>query len=106
MNRVYDVIVIGAGAAGLAAADVLSRAGRSVLVLEGRDRVGGRVWTRRMAGLALPVELGAEFLHGEAAVTHALLNKSRMKTVPSGSVVAGAVLMSLLRSRCRPRDPA
>ena len=84
MDRVYDVIVIGAGAAGLAAADVLSRAGRSVLVLEGRDRVGGRVWTRRMPGLALPVELGAEFVHGEAAVTHALLNKSRIRTVPSG----------------------
>ena len=84
MNHVYDVIVIGAGAAGLAAADALSRAGRSVLVLEARDRVGGRVWTRRMPGLALPVELGAEFVHGEAAVTHELLKKSRMKTEPAG----------------------
>jgi monoamine oxidase len=83
-NRDREVIVIGAGAAGLAAAEALVRAGRSVLVLEARDRVGGRVWTRRMPGLAVPVELGAEFVHGEAAVTHALLEKAGVGTVASG----------------------
>ncbi|HYL23339.1 MAG TPA: FAD-dependent oxidoreductase, partial [Burkholderiales bacterium] len=51
-------MVIGAGAAGLAAADQLTRAGRSVLLLEARERVGGRCWTRRMPGLDIPVELG------------------------------------------------
>jgi monoamine oxidase len=73
--------VIGAGAAGLAAADVLARAGRSVLVLEARDRVGGRCWTYRMPGLEIPVELGAEFLHGEAKATRLLLRKAGIATV-------------------------
>lgn len=84
MNPARDVVVVGAGAAGLAAAEALTRSGRSVLVLEARSRIGGRVWTRRMPGLAVPVELGAEFVHGEAAVTHALLKKSGMTAVPSG----------------------
>jgi monoamine oxidase len=68
-----EVIIIGAGAAGLAAAAELGRAGVSVLVLEARDRIGGRIWTRREAGLRMPVELGAEFIHGHAPLTRALL---------------------------------
>ena len=76
-----DVLVIGAGAAGLAAADVLARAGRSVLILEARARIGGRCWTRRMPGLDVPVELGAEFIHGEAAATYALLHRARIPAV-------------------------
>jgi monoamine oxidase len=86
MNPACEVIVVGAGAAGLAAAEALARAGRSVLVLEARERIGGRVWTRRMPGLAVPAELGAEFVHGEAAVTYGLLKKARMRTVASGRV--------------------
>jgi monoamine oxidase len=77
------VVVIGAGAAGLAAADELARAGRHVLVLEARERVGGRCWTRRMPGMEIPVELGAEFLHGEAKVTHALLARAGLSAVDS-----------------------
>ena len=76
-----DVVVIGAGAAGLAAAAELAAAGRSVLILEARDRVGGRCWTRRMAGLEIPVELGAEFIHGEAGATYALLRQARIAAV-------------------------
>jgi monoamine oxidase len=68
-----DVIVIGAGAAGLAAAGELVRAGRTVLLLEARDRIGGRICTRREAGLAVPLELGAEFIHGPAPLTRSLL---------------------------------
>lgn len=82
-NRVFDVVVIGAGAAGLAAAEVLVHAGRSVLVLEARERIGGRVWTRSMAGLEVPVELGAEYIHGGSEATYALLKKARIGTVPS-----------------------
>jgi monoamine oxidase len=72
-SLVADVIVVGAGAAGLSAAAELIRAGRSVLLLEARDRLGGRMWTRHEPQLAVPVELGAEFIHGAAPVTHSLL---------------------------------
>jgi monoamine oxidase len=79
----FDVIVIGAGAAGLAAARALTRAGASVLLLEARDRVGGRCCTHRMNGLDIPVELGAEFIHGEARATHALLKEANLAAVDS-----------------------
>ncbi len=58
------VLVIGAGAAGLAAARELTSAGRSVLLLEARDRIGGRILTHHDSRLGIPVELGAEFVHG------------------------------------------
>ena len=71
-----DIIVIGAGAAGLAAAAALGRSGCSVLVLEARDRVGGRIWTRQEPELPAPVELGAEFIHGDSPETSALLRQA------------------------------
>ena len=55
------VVVVGAGFAGLAAADALRRAGAEVVVLEARDRVGGRVWSTTLANGAA-IELGAEFV--------------------------------------------
>ena len=58
----HDCIIIGAGIAGLVAARDLSRAGLDVLLLEARDRIGGRILTECPAGS--PVELGAEFVHG------------------------------------------
>src|SRR5580693_4538138 len=57
-----DVIVIGAGAAGLTVARDLTRAGLRVLVLEARDRLGGRIWSHHTPDG--PIELGAEFVHG------------------------------------------
>lgn len=77
------MIVVGAGAAGLAAADALTRAGRSVVVLEARSRIGGRCWTRRMPGLPVPVELGAEFIHGRPEVTFALLRRAGTAAIDS-----------------------
>jgi monoamine oxidase len=71
-----DVLVIGAGAAGLAAAAELTRAGRSVLILEAKSRIGGRCHTQRLAGVAAPVELGAEFIHGRPEATFSLLKKA------------------------------
>ncbi|MFT6310885.1 MAG: monoamine oxidase [Porticoccus sp.] len=56
------IIVIGAGLAGLAAADSLVEAGYDVVVLEARDRIGGRVWTDHSLGL--PLDMGASWIHG------------------------------------------
>lgn len=67
-NRV-DVLVLGAGAAGLAAARDLSQAGLRVTILEARPRVGGRILTLHDARAPVPLELGAEFVHGEAPET-------------------------------------
>ncbi|HEX6267607.1 MAG TPA: FAD-dependent oxidoreductase, partial [Burkholderiales bacterium] len=78
-----EVIVIGAGAAGLAAAATLARAGRSVLVLEARSRIGGRCLTLRHPSLDAPVELGAEFIHGRPQTTLSLLRKARTSAVES-----------------------
>ena len=61
------VVVIGAGAAGLAAATRLAAAGVDVVVLEARDRVGGRLHTVRPAGWPIPVELGASWVHDTGA---------------------------------------
>ena len=74
-----DVLVIGAGASGLAAARALADAGRSVIVLEARTRIGGRVWTDRSFA-AIPVERGAEFIHGEQADTWALVRRAGLRT--------------------------
>ncbi|MBV8281283.1 MAG: FAD-dependent oxidoreductase, partial [Candidatus Eremiobacteraeota bacterium] len=71
-----DVIVIGAGAAGLAAARRLAMQSRSTIVLEARNRVGGRVWSHPTARAATPAELGAEFIHGGAPQTMALLREA------------------------------
>lgn len=57
------VIVIGAGMAGLAAAQELVTQGHEVLILEGRDRVGGRVWTSNQ-WTDMPLDLGASWIHG------------------------------------------
>jgi monoamine oxidase len=78
---VHDVIVIGAGAAGLTAVRELIRQGRSVLLLEAGTRVGGRVHTLYDTNAGVPIELGAEFIHGEAPETNKLLNQARLSTV-------------------------
>jgi monoamine oxidase len=80
-GREPDVIVIGAGAAGLAAAAALARAGRSVLTVEARARVGGRCDTRRLPGIAAPVELGAEFIHGRPEATLSLLKAAGIPAI-------------------------
>ncbi len=65
MSRDADVVIIGAGVAGLSAARELTRAGIAVQIVEARDRIGGRIHTLHVDGLSAPVELGAEFVHGK-----------------------------------------
>ena len=86
MQAHYDVIIIGAGAAGLAAAGELVRAGRRVLVLEARDRIGGRIWTRTEPGVEVPLELGAEFIHGSAPATRGLLARAGTSVIEATEV--------------------
>ncbi len=61
-----DVIILGAGVAGLSAAIDLSQSGMKVSILEARNRVGGRILTEHDPATKIPIELGAEFLHGLA----------------------------------------
>jgi monoamine oxidase len=59
-----EVIVVGAGAAGLSAAIKVARSGFSVQIVDARSRIGGRMYTLREPVLKIPIELGAEFIHG------------------------------------------
>lgn len=79
-----DVIVVGAGAAGMAAARRLAAAALRVVVLEARRRVGGRIWPRRLASDAFAAELGAEFIHGRAMETMALLRECGATAIDTG----------------------
>jgi monoamine oxidase len=76
------IIVIGAGAAGLMAARELGRAGRKVTILEARDRCGGRIHPLPFTDFGYPAEGGAEFVHGEAPVTHGLLREAGLSLLP------------------------
>ena len=58
----FDTIIVGAGVSGLTAARLLARAGQRVLVLEARDRIGGRTWTERSDGHI--TDRGASWIHG------------------------------------------
>ncbi|HEY6119679.1 MAG TPA: NAD(P)/FAD-dependent oxidoreductase [Pyrinomonadaceae bacterium] len=60
-----DIIIVGAGVAGLAAACELAREGARVYLVEARERVGGRVYTQHDKSSPVPIELGAEFMHGK-----------------------------------------
>src|SRR4051812_48094237 len=75
-ENLFDVIIVGAGAAGLIAAWELVQVGKKVAIIEARDRVGGRAHTIIDADFDLPVELGAEFVHGKLELTQMLLKRS------------------------------
>ncbi|WCT11204.1 flavin monoamine oxidase family protein [Mucilaginibacter jinjuensis] len=71
-----NIIVIGAGATGLMAARLLAKAGKQVIVLEARNRTGGRIHSIDDASFFKGAELGAEFVHGDLPVTLALLDEA------------------------------
>ncbi len=73
-----DLLVVGAGAAGLAALRALDRAGREVLCLEARDRIGGRILTIRDPLCPIPIELGAEFVHGRPSEIWDIIRSGRL----------------------------
>ncbi|HEY4324691.1 MAG TPA: NAD(P)/FAD-dependent oxidoreductase [Mucilaginibacter sp.] len=75
MNKI-DILIIGAGAAGLMAARTLAKAGKKVIVLEARNRCGGRIHTIHNQAFLKNTELGAEFIHGNLPVTLNLLKEA------------------------------
>jgi monoamine oxidase len=76
-----DVAMIGAGVAGLAAAGELRRQGLRVGIFEARDRIGGRIHTLRDERVRIPIELGAEFVHGDAPLTEGILREAGLVDV-------------------------
>jgi monoamine oxidase len=78
----YDIIIAGAGAAGLMAAKELSEAGYTVCLLEAAATAGGRICTLKEDGFDMPVETGAEFIHGRLELTLKLLKQARIGYEP------------------------
>src|SRR4051794_16188444 len=81
MGEKNSVLIVGAGVAGLTAAIDLGQAGIPVVLLEARDRIGGRVFTKRVTGCEAPIELGAEFIHGKPPETWGPLQKHGKKII-------------------------
>jgi monoamine oxidase len=75
-------LVAGAGAAGLMTARELARAGKRVTILEARDRCGGRIYPLPAEEFGYLAEGGAEFVHGAAPVTRALMREARLSLSP------------------------
>ena len=81
MTQKRDVLIIGAGLAGLTTAREIASRGLRVLVLEARPRPGGRVDTVHNAGWPRPIECGAEFIHGTVPELNDEIRLAGMETI-------------------------
>jgi monoamine oxidase len=81
-SEANDVVIVGAGMAGLTAARALAEAGLRVLVVEAQERICGRILTQRVGGEA--IELGAEFIHGRPPELWALIDEAGLDTYERG----------------------
>ena len=99
-----DVIVIGAGAAGVFAMRELVQSGRTAICLEARNRIGGRIFTRRSLARH-PIELGAEFVHGTETIVHQLIAEFGLTLVPHVGEAYSWLDGKLLPDSQLPRPP-
>jgi monoamine oxidase len=84
MAVLSDFLVVGAGAAGLMAARELARAGKRVAIVEAKDRCGGRIYPLPAEEFGYKAEGGAEFVHGAARITRAVMRESGLSLLPRG----------------------
>jgi len=94
-----EVLILGAGAAGLACGERLHRLGVPFTILEARDRIGGRALTDYSLAPGLPVELGAQMVHGRHVVTHQWAHELGLTT--RSWPVSQRALFSVNRRLCR-----
>jgi monoamine oxidase len=99
-----DTVIIGAGAAGLGAAAELAAHGHSALLLEARERIGGRILTDYTTGSRVPAELGAEFIHGEPDLLLGWLERSGDVAIDAGGERWTAQSKGLRRADSELRD--
>lgn len=71
-----EIIIVGAGASGMMAARELAKAGKKVIILEARDRIGGRIMPLDKDDFSYPAQGGAEWVHGEAPISKALIKEA------------------------------
>ena len=79
-----EVAIVGAGVAGLEAGRVLHEANVDIAILEARERIGGRVFTMRDPRLPVPIELGAEFVHGSAPELRDIAREAQLALLDVG----------------------
>jgi monoamine oxidase len=86
MTRLHQthLLIVGAGAAGLMAGRELARASKRVTILEAQERCGGRIYKLSAEEFGYPAEGGAEFVHGAAPVTRALMREAGLSLSPRG----------------------
>ncbi len=77
-NAALEVVIVGAGIAGLAAATELASAGVSFCILEARERIGGRIFSVHDPACNLQIPLGAEFIHGKPKEIWEPLRKAKI----------------------------
>lgn len=75
----YDVAIIGAGASGLMASWEMLQSGKKVIIIEAKDHIGGRAYTINDPAFEIPIETGAEFIHGNLETTQNLLKTAGIK---------------------------